>query len=160
MSLEEATVGLFVEVRNTTRTVIAEEAVACLVAGALCEEGVDNGEVGITFVGETRMRSLNRLHRGVNEVTDVLSFPLEDDEGEQVAGGEGAPPRMLGDIVLCPRQAARQAAADGLPLALELAVLLVHGVLHLLSWEHDEQPGEMALRQAELLDQLDWSALA
>ena len=67
-----------VEVVNGTRTAIDEELVARLVAKVLEEEGVHGAEVAVTFVGERRIRDLNREHRGKDEVTDVLSFPLED----------------------------------------------------------------------------------
>ncbi len=67
-----------VEVVNTTRTQVDEELVARLVATVLEAEGVLGAEVAVAFVGEARMRALNREHRGKDEVTDVLSFPLED----------------------------------------------------------------------------------
>ena len=69
------------------------------------------------------------------------------------------PPRLLGDVVVCARQALRQARADGLPPAFELAVLLVHGTLHLLGHDHETDAGQMALRQAELLELVDWEGL-
>ena len=68
-------------------------------------------------------------------------------------------PRLLGDVVVCVVQARRQAAGDGAPPAFELAVLLTHGLLHLLGWDHDDQPGRMALRQGELLADYDWKRL-
>ena len=171
--------GLVVEVWDRTRHGVNTSAAAELAALVLRSEGAARAEVGITFVGARRMRVLNREHRGVDRVTDVLSFPLEEadelaagaaagaagasgvDQTEAAAGDEtGGPPRLLGDVVVCVWQAARQAAADGNPLAFEVALLLVHGTLHLLGWEHDEQPGAMALRQAELLQRFDWSHLA
>jgi len=151
-----------VEVFNRTRVSVDEDAVARLVALVLEAEGVDNAESSVEFVGERRIRALNAEHRGKDQATDVLSFPLEDageGPGPAAAGGPAGPPRLLGDVVVCARQALRQARADSLPPALELAVLLVHGALHLLGYDHETDAGQMALRQAELLELVDWEAL-
>jgi probable rRNA maturation factor len=175
-----------VEVFNGTRAALDCEAVALLVARVLEAEGVFDAELSVVFVGERRIRALNREHRGKDEVTDVLSFPLEDANadgegepdgasGDREPGGavvddrrayeaadEGEPPeppRLLGDIVVCTRQALRQARADSLPPAFELAVLLTHGALHLLGYDHEVDAGEMALRQAEVLELVAWEGL-
>ena len=173
-----------VEVFNGTRARLDCEAVALLVAGVLEAEEVYDAELSVVFVGERRIRALNREHRAKDEVTDVLSFPLEDADEEPAGAaggresGEGeevvddrrafeaadeaeplAPPRLLGDIVVCARQAARQARADSLPPAFELAVLLAHGTLHLLGYDHEVDAGEMALRQAEVLELVVWEGL-
>jgi probable rRNA maturation factor len=170
-----------VEVTDSTRSGPNVDVVAELAAFVLRAECAAPAEVGVAFVGERRIRRLNREHRGIDSVTDVLSFPLEEagewdeeggadedpardasetDEEYEAAGDENGPPRLLGDVVVCVRQAARQAAGDGNPLSFELAVLLVHGLLHLLGWDHDDQPGPMALRQGELLKDFDWTRLA
>jgi probable rRNA maturation factor len=177
-----------VEVVNGTRTAIDEELVARLVAKVLDAEGVHGAEVAVTFVGERRIRDLNREHRGKDEVTDVLSFPLEDWEAggpathgagapgaeavvvaspapdlgavaEAVLSGTAGPPLLLGDIVLCARRALDQARGDDLPPSLEVAVLLTHGALHLLGYDHEADAGQMALRQAEVLELVDWEGL-
>ncbi len=162
-----------VEVVNGTRAAIDEELVARLVAKVLDEEGVTGAEVAVTFVGERRIRELNREHRGKDEVTDVLSFPLEDWEAgagaspapdlgevaEAVIAGTAGPPLLLGDIVICARRAISQARGDDLPPSLEMAVLLAHGTLHLLGYDHEVDAGQMALRQAEVLELVDWEGL-
>jgi probable rRNA maturation factor len=180
-----------VEVANGTRTRIDEELVARLVARVLEEEGVSGAEVSVTFVGEARIRALNHEHRGKDEVTDVLSFPLEeweDDEVDETVDGAGSvaqaravvaasvapdlgevaealvsgtagPPLLLGDVVICVRRALQQAAGDDLPPSFELAVLLAHGALHLLGYDHETDAGQMALRQAEVLELVDWEGL-
>jgi probable rRNA maturation factor len=181
-----------VEVVNGTRTAIDEELVARLVARVLEEEGVRGAEVDVSFVGERRMREVNREYRDKDEVTDVLSFPLEEweeDEGgggtadgagsarqaravvaaslapdlgdvaEAALAGEDGPPLMLGDIVVCTRRALRQAAEDELPPSLEVAVLLAHGTLHLLGYDHETDAGQMALRQAEVLELVEWEGI-
>lgn len=153
-----------VEVVNMTRTRVDEQLVARLVARVLEEEGVRDAEASVSFVGEARIRALNREHRGKDEVTDVLSFPLEewdeDEETPEVAASLAAgPPLLLGDIVVCARRALEQAAGDDLPPSFEFAVLLVHGALHLLGYDHETDAGEMALRQAEVLELVDWEGL-
>jgi probable rRNA maturation factor len=178
---------LRVEVVNLTRLAVDPAEVARLVARVLAAEGVRDGELGVRFVGARRMRALNRDYMGHDEVTDVLSFPLEeaeelgagatiagrdvDDEDEAAPGASGAGravvgddspdsmPRLLGDVVVCPLRAAAQARAAGRPLALELAALLVHGTLHVTGYDHDTDAGEMATREARLLDDVDWEHL-
>jgi probable rRNA maturation factor len=146
-----------VDVFNSTRLAIDEDAVASLATRVLEAEGVSNGELAVEFVGERRIRELNREHRSRDEVTDVLSFPLEE-PGEEPDPDDPSP-RLLGDIVICSRQAVRQAEGDGLPPAFELAVLLVHGVLHLLGYDHEVDAGQMALRQAQVLELVEWEGL-
>ena len=153
-----------VEVEDRTRTGLDTAAVARLVATVLDAEGVDGAEVAVTFVGERRMRALNREHRGKDAVTDVLSFPLEDWADGPGAGFDGppapaGPPLLLGDVVVCTRRALRQARTAGVPPAFELSVLLVHGALHLLGHDHETDAGRMALRQAEILELVDWEAI-
>jgi len=152
-----------VEVVNATRTKVDEELVARLVARVLEEEGVLGAEVGVQFVGEKRIRELNREFRAKDEVTDVLSFPLEEWEpgevAEAVLAGTAGPPLMLGDIVVCLRRALEQARGDDLPPSFELAVLLAHGTLHLLGYDHETDAGQMALRQAEILELVEWEGL-
>jgi probable rRNA maturation factor len=164
-----------VEVVNGTRTAVDEELVARLVARVLDEENVHGAEVAVTFVGAARIRALNREHRGKDEVTDVLSFPLEEwepgapgaaspapdlgDVAEAAVSGTDGPPLLLGDIVICVRRALDQARGDDLPPSLEVAVLLAHGTLHLLGYDHETDAGQMALRQAEVLELVDWEGI-
>ena len=103
-------------------------------AVARAAEAVLRGEkrtavVSVSFVGRERMRSLNARWKGRNEPTDVLAFAL--------TGPDGA---RTGDIYICPWIAAREARARGLPLRQELKRLVVHGVLHLLGYDHPEGP--------------------
>jgi probable rRNA maturation factor len=147
--------GIVVDIADATRAGIDHDRVADLVCHVLTAEGAVPAEVGVHLVGERRIRALNGEYRGIDAVTDVLSFPLEE-PGEEPTPGV---PRLLGDVVVCVLQARRQAAGDGAPPAFELAVLITHGLLHLLGWEHDDQPGRMALRQGELLADYDWDRL-
>jgi probable rRNA maturation factor len=87
---------------------------------------VADGELGITFVGEEEMRALKREHLELDEVTDVLSFPI--DGREQLPEGV---PRALGDVVICP-----QVVGD------DWRWPLAHGVLHLLGYDHGKEMEE------------------
>ena len=92
---------------------------------------------------------LNREHRGKDEPTDVLSFPIdEDDDLDGVT-------RLLGDVVICVPVAERQAAEQGVEPGDELVDLLVHGVLHLLGYDHETDDGEMLARQDAIVADLD-----
>ncbi len=83
-------------------------------------EGTDEGDLGVSFVAPQRMRELKREHLGIDEATDVLSFPL--DARDELPGGM---PRQLGDVVLCPQVVGEAWRGP-----------LVHGLLHLLGYEH------------------------
>jgi probable rRNA maturation factor len=118
-----------VEVSNRSGVEVEEEAAAELARRVLAGEGVDAGELGLHFVGPDEIRGLKRDHLGVDEVTDVLSFPI--DGREQLPDGL---PRQLGDAVLCPQVVGEAWRAP-----------LVHGLLHLLGHEHGP---EMDAREA------------
>lgn len=95
-------------------------------------------ELSVLCVDAETIAQLNDQHMGVKGATDVLAFPI-DQPGESM-GGE---PVILGDVVLCPEVAARQAAAHGATAPAEMELLLVHGILHLLGHDHTEA-GERA----------------
>jgi probable rRNA maturation factor len=109
------------------------------VEASLRAAGVTSGHLSIEFVDEARIRELNREHRGLDEPTDVLSFPI--DETGAVAG-----PRELGDVVICREHAA------------ELVEAAVHGVLHLCGFDHEADDGEMLAVQGEVMRELDAGA--
>jgi probable rRNA maturation factor len=98
------------------------------------------GTVDIALISDPHMRRLNRTYRAVDRATDVLSFPF-DDEGDGVSAGPG--PRPLGDIAIALGVATRQAAGQGHGLRTELRVLALHGLLHLLGYDHEHDQGEM-----------------
>ncbi len=94
------------------------------------------GLVTVAFVTDARMRRLNREFRGVDRPTDVLSFPASD---EPAHSGE-----PLGDIVIATGVARRQAAKAGHGVAAEARLLALHGLLHLMGYDHETDGGEMA----------------
>ena len=123
---------LEVEVANRSGLAVDEAGAVTLARDVLAGEGVREGELGIAFVGEDEIRALKREHLGIDEPTDVLSFPI--DGADPLPEGE---PRALGDVVLCP-----QVIGDGWRWP------LVHGLLHLLG--HDHGPGMEARERAYL----------
>jgi probable rRNA maturation factor len=130
-----------VEIENRSDHSVDEAAARAAVVATLLAEGVTAGEVGVVLVGSDEMAALNAAHRGKDEPTDVLSFPLD--------GREALPddlPRQLGDVVVCPERA----AADGTPVAL----LLVHGALHLVGHDHEADNGDMLRRQEAIFQEV------
>ena len=116
---------------------------------ALEDEG-RHGELTLTFVDRGEIAALNREHLGHDGPTDVLSFPL--DAATEALGGAGVP-ALLGDVVVCPGVAAEQAASHAGTLDDELALLVVHGVLHVVGHDHAE-PDEAHLMRARELEHL------
>jgi probable rRNA maturation factor len=112
-----------VDVDNRSGVDVDEPAAVELAGRVLRGEGVDEGELGIAFVGADEMRTLKRDHLGLDEATDVLSFPIDGRD----ALPEGMP-RALGDVVVCPDVVGE-----------EWRWPLTHGLLHLLGYEHGEE---------------------
>ncbi|MEQ1728900.1 MAG: rRNA maturation RNase YbeY [Vicinamibacterales bacterium] len=109
------------------------------------------GAVSVAVISDARVRALNREYRKKDCATDVLSFPAEDALSESAAtrrgpadAGHYAKPRHLGDIVIARGVAQRQAKAAGHAERTELRVLALHGLLHLLGYDHDTDDGAMA----------------
>jgi len=111
--------------------------------------------VTVTVVPDRRIRTLNRAHRGVDRITDVLSFPLEG-PGEVEFVRPPSEPADLGDVVLALERARRQAGRFGHSFERELAYLTVHGLLHLLGYDHEEETERalMRAREEEILSDL------
>ena len=121
-----------IEVANRSGVDVDAEAATKIARRVLSAEGVEDGELGIAFVTPDEIRGLKREHLGIDEATDVLSFPIDGREPLP----EGVP-RQLGDAVVCPEVIGSDWQAP-----------LVHGLLHLLGYEHGE---EMTRREEELL---------
>ena len=136
---------------------------ARLATQVLDAEGVrGDAELSLLFVDEAHIADLNKRFMGEDGPTDVLAFPLEDDlvgTGRWPDSGtpgpvgnrteQGEPPLMLGDVVLCPTVAARNAEAQGATLTDELALLVVHGILHVLGMDHADPEEEAAMQAKE-----------
>jgi probable rRNA maturation factor len=121
-----------VEIENRSGADVDEQGAEELARRVLSAEGIDDGDLGLLFVGPDEMRTLKREHLGRDEATDVLSFPIDgrDDLPDDV-------PRQLGDAVLCPQVVGEKWQAP-----------LVHGLLHLLGYDHGL---EMERRESELV---------
>jgi len=123
--------AVVVEVDNRSGVEVDEDGAAELARRVLGAHGIAAGDLGLAFVAPEEMRELKRNHLGIDEATDVLSFPID--------ARDALPsdlPRQLGDVVLCP-----QVVGD------EWRRPLVHGLLHLLGYDHG---GDMEAREAEL----------
>ena len=122
-------------------------------------EGADpTAAMSLVITGQDEIRQLNAVHLGEDEPTDVLAFPLQPDEDEEdgfILPPDGAV--HLGEVIISYPQAEIQAGERGHPVQRELAVLLVHGVLHLLGYDHDtpEREARMKAREAALLARLE-----
>jgi probable rRNA maturation factor len=108
-----------------------------------------HGEVSVAFVSDARMRVLNRVHRGQDYATDVLSFPSGEPGrlGDPVGLRE---PASLGDVVIAAGVARRQAKAAGHAFGVEARVLALHGLLHLLGYDHETDGGAMSRLESRL----------
>jgi probable rRNA maturation factor len=105
------------------------------VAAALTAAGMEDGHIAIDLVGEGKMRTLNYAHRGVDEATDVIAFPVD--------GQEGSPgPRELGDVFICPARAS------------DVTEAAVHGTLHLCGHDHETDDGEMLRLQDRVMAEI------
>jgi probable rRNA maturation factor len=121
---------LEVEVANRSGVAVDEQAAADVVRRVLEAEGVAEGEVGVAFVAPDEARRLKQEHLGIDETPDVLAFPI--DGREELPAGV---PRQLGDVVVCPNVVGEH-----------WREALVHGVLHLLGYDHGP---EMEAREAQ-----------
>jgi probable rRNA maturation factor len=116
-----------------------------------------NVELGLFITDDKTLKELNMKYRGVNEPTDVLSFALSEKQEEFQAFT--VPPdgiRHLGEVIISYPRAVKQAEESGHPEEREMAVLIIHGILHLLGYEHedDSQEKEMKELEDEILSQL------
>ena len=109
------------------------------VSAALDAAGVFDGHLGMELVGEGKMRTLNYAHRQVDEATDVLAFPIDEDD--ELPG-----PRELGDVFICPEHAT------------DVTEAAVHGTLHLCGYDHETDGGEMLALQGRVIANLKGGA--
>jgi probable rRNA maturation factor len=121
---------LDIEVLGPSRVPLEE--IERLLSLALGSAGIEGGHVAVEFVGPERISDLNAEHRGKEEPTDVLSFPID---GAEPALG----PREIGDIVICPQHTE------------DLREAIVHGALHLAGMDHETDEGEMLAVQREIM---------
>ena len=123
---------LEVEVVGAAASAPAAPAIERLVALALASADIGDGHVAIAFVDAAEIAALNAEHRGIEGPTDVLSFPIDEDD-------EPVGPRELGDVIICAEH------------TIDLREAIVHGTLHLTGMDHETDAGEMLALQSEIL---------
>lgn len=132
-----------IEINNLTTVSINEAFLRKISGKVLKGEQKENKNLSIALVGQGRIRESNKRYRGKNRVTDVLSFP---DDG-------------LGEIVICLREVKKNAKRFGSVFEKELATCLIHGILHLLGYEHEKSATEaekMREKEEYYLSQVKW----
>lgn len=150
-----------VYVANESGTPVDELRLVALARYVLDAMGVaPAAELSVLLIDERAMTDLHVRWMGEDGPTDVLAFPMDelDSRAGQYGDEDGDEPQLLGDVVLCPPVAARQAAQHGHSVEDELHLLATHGMLHLLGFNHDDEETEqeMFARQTELL--VGWRA--
>ena len=141
-----------IQIDTSFSGLVDEDRARHVVAKALAAAGIDAAvDIGLVITGDQMVRDLNRDYRGIDATTDVLSFALS----EKRAGEDGdfvVPPDdtlHLGEIVISYPQAERQAGEQQHPVEREMALLIAHGTLHLLGYDHVEPQDEERMRAAE-----------
>jgi probable rRNA maturation factor len=129
------------------QTVEVDHSRLVAVARRTLESEGATGEISITLVDQLRIQELNERYLGKPYPTDVLAFPIDEDGPiDGTAWDSAGPPRMIGEVVICPGVAQRQAEAG---LDSEMDLLVAHGVLHLLGYDHDSEDHAASMRRQE-----------
>lgn len=127
----------------------------------LVDQGIEPpAELGLVMVGQEKIRELNLKYRDKNEPTDVLSFSMLPEQSEASAPAFVTPPdgiKHLGEVIISCPQAIIQAEEHGHSVQREIAILIIHGVLHLLGYDHEEPEDERLMRtkEAEILGRIE-----
>ncbi len=150
------TVRLVIRVAPAFRGRIDKKRLRRVVRGALLAHGAGTGmELSLLITDDATVRALNSRYRGQDRNTDVLSFALEADGASGIADGDAGfvmPPgemAQLGEVIVSYPTAAQQAAERDQPVEEELELLVAHGVLHLLGYDHDRPAKEREMRSLE-----------
>jgi probable rRNA maturation factor len=148
-----------IEIANESGLDVSEDELVSVARFVITELNVNpDAELSMVLLDSATMADLHMRWMDLPGPTDVMSFPMDELEPGGRPDAPGPGPAMLGDIVLCPEFAAEQATASGHTLGHELALLTIHGVLHLLGYDHAEpdEEKEMFALQRRLLE--DWVA--
>lgn len=130
-----------IEINNLTEIEINQDFIKKIVKEVLKKEKKE-GNISIAFIGPGRMRKLNKKYRGRNRVTDVLSFPEIEVSFEKFFKTELKKTKSLGEIVICLRAVKKSSQELNIPFERELIRVLVHGILHLLGYDHERPEKE------------------
>lgn len=163
-----------VQVEDRSGFDIDTKRAAGMAAALLVRLGYTGGELGVTYVSAEEIEELNLQYMGRVGATDVLSFPLDAAAMEVEAGflaemeaeehallanlltgaSSDEVPMLLGDIVICPEVAGAQAEHQGNTAEQELCLLLIHGVLHIVGYDHEADGGDMEKMQGQLFEEM------
>lgn len=136
-----------IEVFNQTKEEIDLKSIKKISKFVLKKEKIKNGIINIILVGEEEIQKINREYRNIDKVTDVISFALEENEKLSFSFG-----RLLGDIYVCIPRMKQQAIEYGHSEKRELSFLVVHGILHLLGYDHmKKEEEEVMFKKQELI---------
>lgn len=153
-----------VEVAEQYAAEVNAASLRAVAAAALAACGVAEAELTLVITDDEEVQTLNREYRGVDAPTDVLSFAAQEGEDTISVPPELAAEmaRYLGDVLIAYPYTTRQAARYGVPLMAELRLLVAHGVLHLLGYDHADEEGEAAMwaRQEAVLAQFGHHGLS
>ena len=137
-------VEMALQVRNRQRTIRLDTKFLKKVGETtLAKMGVGEAECALVLVGDRAMARLNERYRGIARSTDVLSFPMREGPFASLS------PDLLGDVVISAETADRQSRAAGRSLREEVAALLIHGILHLLGYDHQTRSEERKMKRLE-----------
>lgn len=139
-ALEELPVPFVLTVRNNVKSLVSKAEVTHRIERMMRELQLDQEEVSFLLTDDEQIHDLNKQWRGKDKPTDVLAFPLREGEFPELRGG------LLGDVVLSIPTATRQAKRAKKPVLEEITMLLAHGLLHLLGWDHDTPAKDVAMR--------------
>ena len=159
-----------------TDVVLDERRWQQLALGVLRKEGVrGQAEMALLFVSRESIAEMNRIHMDSDSPTDVLAFPIDMIDNSRAAGPTarsstpvllradvGEQPLLIGDVVVCPSVASDQAAGHAGTLDDEIALLVTHGILHVLGYDHDNEHNAARMRERErqLLEEVHWNGPA
>ncbi|MBP3401261.1 MAG: rRNA maturation RNase YbeY [Selenomonadales bacterium] len=133
--------------KMTVTQAIEDRIIEVLEETARVHEVDDLAEVSLMFTDDETIHEMNREYRGIDRPTDVLSFALEEGEEEEIYGGPEE--NLLGDIIISVETATRQAEEYGHSVEREMAFLALHGMLHLLGYDHMEEEERKEMRAQE-----------
>lgn len=131
-----------IEINNRTRTLVNEPLLKKVAERVLRGEGKEGMGISIALVGPKRMRELNKKYRKRDKAANVLSFSAENERIPSEVEGLG-----LGEVVICPQEVKKDAKKYGMIFEKALAWMLIHGILHLLGYDHEKS--EKAARKME-----------
>ena len=131
-----------IEINNLTTVSISEEFLKKIAEEVLTGESKREGDLSIALVGPGRMKKINRRYRGKNRATDILSFPESKIRLEKFRIGPLQKSESLGEIVICLREVKKNAKRYKSDFETELSRVLIHGLLHLLGYDHEKSEKE------------------